>query len=309
MKKISTTLIISVIATGTSLAQKKAIQTAATTQPSGLTTTEILIFALFIFAVIALFSTLVIINALKVMIRERANPTIIVEQTKSPLDYLEWVKQKNKKPNIWTKILGLKPLEEEESLIIPHAYDEIHELNNPIPRWFSVLFYATMVFAASYLYYYHVSNGQRQDDEYVAEIEKADEAKRNYLAKSAEKFDEKTIKIDGKLVGAGKGIFNANCIACHGNNGQGVIGPNLTDQFWIHGGSISDIFRTVKQGATAKGMPSWEKNLSAKNIAEVANYIVSLQGSNPANAKSPQGEKYEVESATDTVVNDNSTQK
>ncbi|RZL47780.1 MAG: c-type cytochrome [Pedobacter sp.] len=220
------------------------------------------------------------------------------------LDYVEWLKQKNSKPNIWTKLLSLKPIEQEPDMIIPHAYDGIHELNNPVPRWFNILFYGTMIFAIGYIYYYHFSDGPRQDQEYETEMVKADIDKRAFLAKAGEKFDENSVMMDKTLIVNGKTVFNANCIACHGEHGQGLVGPNLTDGFWLHGGSINDVFKTVKYGVPAKGMASWEKNLSSKNIAEVVNYIQSLQGTNPANAKAPQGEKYEAKVLTDTVKNE-----
>jgi len=268
--------------------------TLATAVVNGSTTTGLLICALLLFAAVLLFATIVIFNAFKVTIKLKENPSLYLEkETLHPLDYLEWIKLKKTKPNIWTKLLSLKPIEEEESLIIPHAYDGIHELNNPIPKWFSVLFYGTIIFAACYLYYYHIADGPKQDQEYATEVEHAEIAKRAFLAKSAEKYDENSVKIDQGLVLNGKTVFMANCIACHGEHGQGIVGPNLTDQFWLHGGSINDVFKTVKYGVPAKGMMSWEKNLSSKHIAEVVNYILSLQGSKPSDAKAPQGEKYE----------------
>lgn len=271
----------------------------------GLSTTELLIYALLIFAAVLLFATIMIFNAFKLMIKSKNELTTYKPvEDERPLDYEEWAKLKKDKPNIWTKLLSLKPLEEEESLVIPHAYDGIHELNNPIPRWFNVLFYGTLIFAAGYLYYYHIGDGPRQDQEYITELENADVAKKAFLAKSAEKFDENSVKVDPELITNGKVIFKTNCVACHGDNAQGTIGPNLTDEFWLHGGSVNDIFKTVKYGVPAKGMTSWEKNLSSKNIAEVANYILSLQGSKPANAKAPQGEKYEAKSVKDTVQNE-----
>lgn len=267
--------------------------------------TDLLILALFIFSVLILLATLVLVNALKVMLKERVNPTASVPNVApEPLDYEVWLATEKQKPSIWTKLLSLKPIEEEESLIIPHAYDGIHELNNPVPRWFSVLFYGTIIFAACYLYYYHIGDGLRQDEEYVAEVEKATADKKAFLAMAAENFDENTVKRDPGLIAAGKGIFAGNCVACHGDNGQGLVGPNLTDEFWLHGGTVNEIFKTVKYGVPEKGMMSWEKNLSAKNIAEVVNYILSLQGTNPANAKAAQGEKFEVKNATDSVRNE-----
>ncbi len=259
-----------------------------------LTITEVLIITLLIFVAVLLFVTIVLFNAFKVTLRERNHPTPFQKpENIVPLPYEEWEKQKRNKPTIWTKLLSLKPLEKEPELIIPHEYDGIQELNNPTPAWFNALFYGSMIFAAGYLYYYHIGEyGPRQDQEYENEMVKAAADKVAFLAKSGEKYDENSVKTDENLIANGKIVFKTNCAPCHGDKGQGTIGPNLTDNFWLHGGSINDVFKTIKYGVPAKGMVSWEKNLSAKNIAELSNYILSLKGTNPANAKAPQGNEY-----------------
>jgi len=192
------------------------------------------------------------------------------------------------------KIFSLKPLSEEQSLIIPHEYDGIQELNNPTPGWFMYLFYATMIFAAGYLLIYHVFGvGQLQYDEYKTEMAVAAKEKAAFLAKSADKIDENTVKLttDAGVLAAGRSIFQERCAACHGNNAQGMVGPNLTDDYWLHGNKINDLFKTIKYGVQSKGMPTWESQLTPKQISNVANYIKSLHGSNPANPKEPQGTK------------------
>jgi cytochrome c oxidase cbb3-type subunit 3 len=272
-------------------------------EPSiGLSTTELLIVALLFFAVVLLVVSVTLFNAFKVMLKEQKDPQPYVKYQKpTPLNYEEWLKHKKATPNIWTKILSLKPLEEEKNLEIPHAYDGIKELSNPVPAWFNVLFYGTIIFGACYLYYYHIGGyGERQDDEYVTEMTKADLDKKLFLAKSATKVDESTVKIDPAQIVKGKVVFDANCIACHGDKGQGLVGPNLTDEFWLHGGSVVDVFKVVKYGVPAKGMVSWEKNLTSQQLSEVTNYIMSLRGTNPAGAKAPQGEKYEEKLEADT---------
>jgi cytochrome c oxidase cbb3-type subunit 3 len=192
------------------------------------------------------------------------------------------------------KIFSLKPLSEEHSLIIPHEYDGIQELNNPTPGWFMYLFYATIIFAVSYILIYHVFGvGQLQYDEYKTEMAVAAKEKAAYLAKSADNVDENTVKLstDATALAAGKATFEGKCAPCHGNNAQGVVGPNLTDDYWLHGNKINDIFKTIKYGVQSKGMPTWESQLTPKQISDVANYIKSLHGSNPANPKEPQGTK------------------
>ncbi len=292
----------------------KAEESAAPTiaAPSiGLSTTELLVIALLLFAIVLLFVAVMLFRAFKIMYKEKLNPTPYHKYVpEAPVTYDEWLKLKKGKPNIWTKLLSLKPIEEEKNMVIPHAYDGINELNNPVPSWFNVLFYGTMIFAAGYIYYYHIGEyGERQDAEYETEMAKAAADKQKFLAKSAGSFDENTVKIDPTQIENGKVIFNGNCIACHGDKGQGLVGPNLTDEFWLHGGSINDVFKTIKYGVPDKGMVSWEKSMSAKNISEVANYIMSLQGTQPANAKAAQGEKYEPKSDADTVKNESSPKK
>ncbi|MCQ6959222.1 cbb3-type cytochrome c oxidase N-terminal domain-containing protein [Mucilaginibacter aquariorum] len=192
------------------------------------------------------------------------------------------------------KLLSLKPMSEEKSLLIEHDYDGIQELDNPTPAWFMWLFYGSIVFGLCYLLIYHVFGvGQLQYDEYKMEVAQAEIAKKAYLSKAANRVDETTVKLssDPGTLGSGKAIFSQSCAACHGANGEGSVGPNLTDEYWLHGSKIGDLFKTVKYGVAAKGMPTWEKQLSPKQIADVANYIKSLNGTHPANPKAPQGEK------------------
>ncbi|MFN0289777.1 cbb3-type cytochrome c oxidase N-terminal domain-containing protein [Pedobacter helvus] len=298
MKKFSLLIILLATAVG-SFAQEGA--TAAEQakmiipEPSlGISTTELLIITLLVFSVILLFVAITLYKSFKVIYQESKNPTPYKTKEDKRLEYEEWVKLHGEKPSIWNKLLSLKPLSAEKDLEIPHAYDGIKELNNPVPAWFNVLFYGTLIFAAGYLYYYHIGeHGERQDDEYKTEMAKADLAKQKFLAKSASSVDENSVKVDPSQIAVGKGVFDANCIACHGQHGEGLVGPNLTDEFWLHGGSVKDIFKVVKYGVPEKGMVSWEKNMSSANISAVTNYILSLQGSKPANPKAPQGEKYD----------------
>ena len=203
-------------------------------------------------------------------------------------------KEKKPKGEVWNKLLSLKPLSEEKSLLIEHEYDGIQELNNPTPAWFMVLFYATIIFAVGYLLVYHVFDiGQLQDAEYNTEVAQAEVAKKIYLSKAANRVDENTVKVvtDAAVLTGGKAIFKQTCAPCHGDNAQGTVGPNLTDEYWLHGSKVNDIFKTIKYGVPAKGMPTWEKQLSPKQISDVSNYILSIQGTHPAGAKEPQGDK------------------
>ena len=302
MKKINLAVFFLWLSTGIASAQETTTQ--ATPEPSiGLTSSELLVVALLLFAVILLVATAFIFKAFKQLYTEQIHP-VPYQKPAIPelLDYETWLALHKNKPGIWTKLMGLKPLAAEKDMLLPEAYDGIHELNNPSPTWFNLLFGATFLFAVGYLYYYHVADGPRQDTEYQTEMVKAAEEKRVFLAKFSTNYDEQSVKLDTKLIAKGKSVFDANCVACHGNNGQGTVGPNLTDEFWLHGGSVNEVFKTVKYGVPEKGMISWEKNLNAQNIAEVSNYIMSLQGTKPAGAKAPQGEKYMPKSATEAEV-------
>jgi cytochrome c oxidase cbb3-type subunit 3 len=202
----------------------------------------------------------------------------------------------NKKPKgeVWTKLMSLRPLSEEKDMIMEHEYDGIQELDNPTPAWFMYLFYGSIIFAVGYLLNYHVFHtGQLQYQEYQTEVKQADIAKQAFLSKSANRVDENTVKLasDPAVLASGKTIFIQTCAPCHGEHAQGVVGPNLTDDYWLHGSKITDLFKIIKYGVAAKGMPTWEKQLSPKQIADVANYVKSLHGTNPAGAKEPQGTK------------------
>lgn len=107
---------------------------------------------------------------------------------------------------------------------------------------------------------------------------------------------------DDASIAKGKGSFVTKCAACHGQNGEGLVGPNLTDEYWIHGGGIKDIFKTIKYGWPEKGMISWESQIQPLEMQQIASFIYSLKGSKPANAKAPQGTIYIETAAVDTTA-------
>ena len=311
MKKISLSFLLLCTNIAAFANVQQAEQPVKAGSSGGLSITEILILILFIFAVILFIITTVLFNTIKVMVKEQMHPASYKKQdSEQLLSFEEWQRQRKTKSGFWSKILELKPIEKEAELVMSHNYDGIQELNNPIPKWFNLLFYGSIIFGIGYFYYYHIGEyGQRQDQEYETEIANAMQHKKNSLAQSANKIDETTVKVDTTLIAKGKEVYMVNCVPCHGEHGEGLVGPNLADEFWLHGGSINDIFKVVKYGVPDKGMISWEKSLSAKNIAEVSNYILSFQGSNPANAKAPQGEKYEPKVSADTTKNETAAKK
>lgn len=243
-----------------------------------------IVFSLLLFIVVML----IVLRAFKTIARAFLGPDALKKQVEEKA-----VAEKPKNSTV-NRLLSLRPLSEEKELIMEHEFDGIHELDNPTPAWFMALFYSTIVFAVCYLLIYHVFGvGQLQDAEYKTEMAVANKEKQAFLAKSANNIDESSVKLstDVTVISAGKAIFTASCAPCHGAAGQGVVGPNLTDHYWLHGGSISSVFKTIKYGVTAKGMPNWDKQLSPKQLSDVANYIKSIHDTNPPNAKAPQGEK------------------
>lgn len=185
-------------------------------------------------------------------------------------------------------------VEKEEGILMDHEYDGIRELDNSLPPWWKWGFAFTILMGAVYLWYYHVGDGPNQHEEYIAAVEKAEIEKMEYLAKSANNVDENTIAMtsDAAVVADGQKLFATNCAACHGGDGGGTVGPNLTDDYWLHGGSIKDVFVSVKYGWPDKGMKSWKDDFSPKQIAAISTYIKTLKGSKPAAPKAPQGDLY-----------------
>jgi len=261
---------------------------------SGNTFSEVVVI-LFLIALLFLIVSLVLLKTVQVMANEIKNPAVLL--AKEPvhmMEYSEWEAKEKTSQSIWTKLMGLRPISEEKDIMMDHAFDGIVELDNPTPAWFMGLFYSTILFAVVYLLNYHVFEwSPLQDEEYAIEMKAADVTKAAFLAKSGELIDENTVKVstDPGVIAAGKAIYTQNCVACHGNLGQGIVGPNLTDDSWIHGGTVNAIFKTLKYGVPEKGMIAWEKTLTPKQTSDVSNFILSLQGSNPPNPKAAQGVK------------------
>ena len=177
--------------------------------------------------------------------------------------------------------------------MLDHDYDGIHELDNNLPPWWKYGFYLTIIWSVFYLGYYHVAGGPLSLDEYAADMERAKAETEEYVRKNASNVDENNIVLaDAAGINEGKNIFTTNCVTCHGKNAEGTVGPNLSDEYWIHGGSLGEVFKSVKYGWPAKGMKSWSSDLTPVDMKNVVSYINSLQGSKPANAKAPEGEIY-----------------
>lgn len=175
-----------------------------------------------------------------------------------------------------------------------HEFDGIRELDNRIPPWFSTLFLASIVIAAVYMLNYHVLGSSKlMVEEYQEEIAEADLQRRVRMA-SEGSIDENALVAltDGETLTRGGDEYKKYCVSCHGNSGEGLVGPNLTDRYWIHGGSVKEIYRIIKEGVPAKGMISWQLVFTPKQMQELASYVLSLQGTSPLNAKQPEGTLY-----------------
>lgn len=176
-------------------------------------------------------------------------------------------------------------------VIEDHEYDGIQELDNPAPAWFQFLFYITIVFAVIYMIHYHMIGKQNTSfDEYMQEVTVAQQQK-DELLRTGALINENNVKVltDAADIDKGKEIFTVNCVSCHNTDGGGGVGPNLTDQYWVHGGGIKNVFSTIKYGVPAKGMISWQTQLSPKQMNQVASYVLTFEGKTPANPKAPEG--------------------
>jgi cytochrome c oxidase cbb3-type subunit 3 len=183
--------------------------------------------------------------------------------------------------------------EQNEDRLLDHNYDGIQEYDNPLPRWWVTIFWATIVFSILYaLNVPGIGNGKGRIAAYEADMLRA-KALREKLEPAGAPTAEQlaALAADPTTVAAGRALFAANCVACHRADAGGLIGPNLTDDSWIHGGTLVEIRNTINEGVLAKGMPQWGKVFQPRQINSLAAYVNSLRGSNPPNPKAPEGTK------------------
>jgi cytochrome c oxidase cbb3-type subunit 3 len=182
--------------------------------------------------------------------------------------------------------------EDKDRLIEHHEYDGIKEYDNPLPNWWLVTFLLTIIYGAIYWLHYESDAAPTQlaelkEDLHEIELVQKSRPKSN---DSEEDLQKHLSSVEAMVLG--KDVFAAKCSACHGNDLQGVIGPNLTDDYWLHGkGKLIDIVGTIRKGVLDKGMPTWDGQIKDEELKAVAVFIMSKRGSNPANPKAPQGEK------------------
>ncbi|MEO1410726.1 MAG: cbb3-type cytochrome c oxidase N-terminal domain-containing protein [Bacteroidota bacterium] len=193
------------------------------------------------------------------------------------------------------------PVAQEQDIMLDHHYDGIRELDNRLPPWWLYGFYLSIVIAVTYIGIWHFSDyAISSSEQYAQEVAAAKKAQAAFLARQANLVDETNVTLlqDDIALAEGKEIYQDYCAACHAPQGGGALGPNLTDNYWLHGGSIQDVFKTIKYGVPERGMIAWKSYMRPTDIHKVASYVLSLRGTSPPNPKAPQGELYQAEERT-----------
>ena len=220
---------------------------------------------------------------------------LLTEEQKAKLREANTVSYKESQwfKNLMKALTKSEPIENEGQLLLDHDYDGIKELDNNLPPWWVYLFYGCIIFAVVYFVRFEVMGGDNQETELKKEMAQAKVEVAEYMKTAPDLMDEKTVTLlnDAAALAEGKTIFTTNCSPCHRADAGGQIGPNLTDDHWILGGGIKNVFHTlVNGGRDGKGMISWKGTLKPKEMQKVASYVLSLRGSNPVNPKAPDGE-------------------
>lgn len=262
----------------------------------------LILLGLFLFALIAVE---IVASATNRVLRRLMTPEEIAAKEKEDnLSFADrpWVKK------LMQKMTRTTSVSEEGELLMDHDYDGIKELDNELPPWWVGLFYITVIFSVVYLLRFHVFGGDNQIVEYEKSVALAKEQIEEYRKTAADLIsaDDAQYLSDESSLAAGKKIFDMNCVACHQADGGGGIGPNLTDDHWILGGGMKNIFHTISEGGRpGKGMVDWKKTLKPSEIEKVASYIISLNGTTPASPKEAEGDiiwsKAELEGAAEAT--------
>ncbi|MEO0898936.1 MAG: cbb3-type cytochrome c oxidase N-terminal domain-containing protein [Bacteroidota bacterium] len=273
-----------------------------------------------IFTLIALSSVaLVLAGTILTLVRAKMFENIAAREGVTAEEVREryWSKLKVFKWSYWNKTLNdAIPLEEEESIDMGHEYDGIRELDNNLPPWWKYGFYVSIAFAFVYLLHFHVAEqanlnwffGESMDskEEFAMAMEEAEIIHEAYLEKVANMVNESNVVMltEASSISSGKQVYQKNnCQSCHGQVGEGGIGPNLTDIYWKHGGDIKDVFKAIKYGIPATAMKAWQKEIKPKEMQELTSFVMSLQGTAPANGKAPEGKQF-VQSPADSVISE-----
>lgn len=250
-------------------------------------------------AIILVYLIILITAEVLISLVERSLVALLSDEARER--YYQLAEQKSSKN--WFKIILKKltksrAISEEKDIILDHNYDGIHELDNVLPPWWVYMFYATMIFAFVYIVRFHVVKEYNQTQEFEMEVAAANLAIEEYKKTAKDLVDVNTVVrlTETSDLTNGKKIFESNCVACHMADGGGGIGPNLTDEYWILGGGIKNVFRTISEGGRdGKGMVSWKAILKPAEMAQVASYVLTFEGTTPANPKAAEGELYKEE--------------
>ncbi|MFT3981503.1 MAG: cbb3-type cytochrome c oxidase N-terminal domain-containing protein [Ferruginibacter sp.] len=250
-------------------------------------------------ALITVIGTEVLVILVFLLFINRMKRELLPAVQKKTLPLLEWWKRMDRK--FFTNAVAV---EQESAIELEHDYDGIKELDNSLPPWWKWGFIITIGFSCIYLLNFHVFGaGKNPSEEYEEELAKAKVQLEAYNAKNKDKVDEANLQpSDASGIAKGKEIFQSVCWACHGKEGEGGTGPNLTDDYWLHKGALSDVYQSIKHGYPDKGMQAWEKQYSPKDVLNLASFIKSIHGTHPANAKPPQGDLF-----TEAAVSDSTT--
>ncbi len=239
---------------------------------------------------------LLILIAIEVILKSVEN---VMFQTLSPEAKERYIEAKNKKVEfkwlnkVYKKLTKTKAIDKEQEIILDHNYDGIRELDNVLPPWWVYMFYVTVIFGLVYLVRFHIVGDYTQAIEYENEVAEAKIAIEEYKKTAKNLVDVNTVEVltEASDLSAGEKIFTTNCVVCHMADGGGGIGPNLTDEYWILGGGIKNVFRTISEGGRdGKGIVAWKNSLKPVEMAQVASYLLQFQGTTPANPKAPEGE-------------------
>ncbi len=243
-----------------------------------------------------MFMVLMLLIAIELIVKSVEN---IMFQTLSEEGKERYLASKNKKvewkwaKNVYKNLTKSRSIEREGEIILDHNYDGIHELDNVLPPWWVYLFYVTIIFGVVYLVRFHIVGDYDQALEYEQEVAAAQIAIDEYKKTAKNLVDVNTVEFlsEGADLVAGEKIFVQNCVVCHMADGGGGIGPNLTDEYWILGGGIKNVFNTISEGGRdGKGMVAWKQTLKPLEMAQVASYVLTLADNTPADPKAPEGE-------------------
>ena len=208
-------------------------------------------------------------------------------------------------PSWWSRFIKSAtkavPVEREKDIDLGHDYDGIRELDNKLPPWWLWMFYISIIYGVIYFTMLHVTGSAPSiHQEYDKNMETAKAEVAAYMATQADNVDETTVTAlnDEMALSVGKTIYETTCATCHGKAGEGLAGPNLTDDYWLHGGGVKDIFKTIKYGVAGKAMISWQDQIRSGDMQKVASYILTLKGTNPPNPKGPEGTIWKGEEAS-----------